>query len=125
MMMLYAIDVQIIFTTISQWRMEYAIYRTELFTEDVKKLLDEDEYHKLQVFMAQHPDCGDVIQETGRLRKMRWGARGKGKRSGVRIIYFHRSQRYEIRLLLIYQKGIKDDLTPQEKAVLRMLNERW
>ncbi|HFE6523781.1 TPA: type II toxin-antitoxin system RelE/ParE family toxin, partial [Salmonella enterica subsp. enterica serovar Newport] len=47
------------------------------------------------------------------------------KRSGVRIIYFHRSQRYEIRLLLIYQKGIKDDLTPQEKAVLRMLNERW
>ncbi|MGP3493344.1 type II toxin-antitoxin system RelE/ParE family toxin, partial [Salmonella enterica subsp. enterica serovar Dublin] len=28
---------------------------TELFTEDVKKLLDEDEYHKLQVFMAQHP----------------------------------------------------------------------
>ncbi|APQ83013.1 hypothetical protein SEETMRM10961_20710 [Salmonella enterica subsp. enterica serovar Typhimurium] len=56
---------------------------------------------------------------------MRWGARGKGKRSGVRIIYFHRSQRYEIRLLLIYQKGIKDDLTPQEKAVLRMLSERW
>ncbi|EBJ4942982.1 type II toxin-antitoxin system RelE/ParE family toxin [Salmonella enterica] len=98
---------------------------TELFTEDVKKLLDEDEYHKLQVFMAQHPDCGDIIQETGGLRKMRWGSRGKGKRSGVRIIYFHRSQRYEIRLLLIYQKGIKDDLTPQEKAVLRMLNERW
>ncbi|EDF7430794.1 type II toxin-antitoxin system RelE/ParE family toxin [Salmonella enterica] len=92
---------------------------TELFTEDVKKLLDDDEYHKLQVFMAH------VIQETGGLRKMRWGARGKGKRSGVRIIYFHRSQRYEIRLLLIYQKGIKDDLTPQEKAVLRMLNERW
>ncbi|ENS3375018.1 type II toxin-antitoxin system RelE/ParE family toxin, partial [Salmonella enterica] len=49
---------------------------TELFTEDVKKLLDDDEYHKLQVFMAQHPDCGDVIQETGGLRKMRWGARG-------------------------------------------------
>lgn len=45
---------------------------TELFTEDVKKLLDDDEYHKLQVFMAQHPDCGDVIQETGGLRKMRW-----------------------------------------------------
>lgn len=50
---------------------------TELFTEDVKKLLDDDEYHKLQVFMAQHPDCGDVIQETGGLRKMRWEREAK------------------------------------------------
>lgn len=74
--------------------------------------------------MAQHPDCGDVIQETGGLRKMRWGARGKGKRSGVRIIYFHRSQRYEIRLLLIYQKALKM-IHAAGKAVLRMLNERW
>lgn len=61
---------------------------TELFTEDVKKLLDDDEYHKLQVVMAQHPDCGDVIQETGGLRKMRWGARGKGKRSACELSIF-------------------------------------
>ncbi|MGS9064459.1 type II toxin-antitoxin system RelE/ParE family toxin, partial [Salmonella enterica subsp. enterica serovar Infantis] len=57
---------------------------TELFPEDVNKLLDDDEYPKLQVFMAQHPDCGAVIQETGGLRPMRWGARGNGTRSGVR-----------------------------------------
>ena len=98
---------------------------TEFFTEDVRKLLDDGEYHRLQLFMAQHPDCGVLIQDTGGLRKIRWRSRGKGKRSGVRIIYFYQSHKFETRLLLIYQKGIKDDITPQEKAILRMLNERW
>ncbi|EBR7577408.1 type II toxin-antitoxin system RelE/ParE family toxin [Salmonella enterica] len=98
---------------------------TEIFTEDVKNLLDDDEYHRLQLFLAIRPDSGDLIQDAGGLRKVRWGVRGRGKRSGVRIIYFYRVSRSEIRLLLIYKKGIKDDLTAQEKAVLRMLNERW
>ncbi|VUS25789.1 type II toxin-antitoxin system RelE/ParE family toxin [Klebsiella spallanzanii] len=98
---------------------------TEIFTEDVKKLLDDDEYHRFQMFLAIQPEGGDLISETGGLRKIQWGARGKGKRGGTRVIYFYQSRKSEIRLLLIYQKGIKDDLTPQEKAVLRMLNERW
>ncbi|EAT3904842.1 type II toxin-antitoxin system RelE/ParE family toxin [Salmonella enterica] len=98
---------------------------TEIFTEDVKNLLDDDEYHRLQFFLVIQPDSGDLIQDAGGLRKVRWGVRGRGKRSGIRIIYFYRVSRSEIRLLLIYKKGIKDDLTAQEKAVLRMLNERW
>ncbi|ELZ2409177.1 type II toxin-antitoxin system RelE/ParE family toxin [Salmonella enterica] len=98
---------------------------TEIFTEDVKNLLDDDEYHRLQFFLVIQPDSGDLIQDAGGLRKVRWGVRGRGKRSGVRIIYFYRVSRSEIRLLLIYKKVIKDDLTAQEKAVLRMLNERW
>ncbi|ECC1744495.1 type II toxin-antitoxin system RelE/ParE family toxin [Salmonella enterica] len=98
---------------------------TEIFTEDVKDLLDDDEYHRLQLFLAVQPESGDLIQDSGGLRKVRWGVQGRGKRSGVRIIYFYRVSRSEIRLLLIYKKGIKDDVTAQEKAVLRMLNERW
>ncbi|EAB6843615.1 type II toxin-antitoxin system RelE/ParE family toxin [Salmonella enterica subsp. salamae] len=98
---------------------------TEICTEDVKDLLDDDEYHRLQLFLAVQPESGDLIQDSGGLRKIRWGVRGRGKRSGVRIIYFYRASRSEIRLLLIYKKGLKDDLTVQEKAVLRMLNERW
>ena len=51
------------------------------------------------------------------------GLRRKGgKRAGVRVIYFHQVKHYEIRLLLIYRKGIKDDLSPLEKAMLRLLN---
>jgi hypothetical protein len=59
------------------------------------------------------------------LRKIRWVAHGKGKRGGVRVIYFHVSARQQIRMLLIYRKGVKDDLTASEKKVLRALNEGW
>ncbi|EDS5054760.1 type II toxin-antitoxin system RelE/ParE family toxin, partial [Salmonella enterica] len=42
---------------------------TEIFTEDVKNLLDDDEYHRLQLFLAIQPDSGDLIQDAGGLRK--------------------------------------------------------
>ena len=83
---------------------------TEIFTEDVQKLLNDDEFSRFQFFLALNPDYGEVIPETG---------------AGVRVIYFHQVKHYEIRLLLIYRKGIKDDLSPQEKAMLRLLNTRW
>jgi len=98
---------------------------TDIFTEDVKKLMDDGEYHKLQVFLATQPDYGDLIQNTGGLRKIRWLAGGKGKRGGVRVIYFHRTRELEIRLLLIYRKGIKDDLSTSEKALLKKMIEGW
>jgi mRNA-degrading endonuclease RelE of RelBE toxin-antitoxin system len=96
---------------------------TPIFTEDVTKLLSEDEYRALQNSLAESPDSGDVIQGTGGLRKVRWGAQGKGKRGGVRVIYYHIVSAYQIRLILIYQKGIKDDLTEDEKKVLSELNK--
>lgn len=98
---------------------------TDIFTEDVKKLLDDDDYHKLQVFLATQPDYGDLIQNTGGLRKIRWLSGGRGKRGGVRVIYFHRTREFEIRLLLIYRKGIKDDLSANEKTILKKIIERW
>ena len=98
---------------------------TDIFTEDVKTLLDDDEYHKLQVFLATQPDYGDLSQNTGGLRKIRWLSGGRGKRGGVRVIYFHRTREFEIRLLLIYRKGIKDDLSAGEKAILKKMIERW
>ncbi|EMX1426405.1 type II toxin-antitoxin system RelE/ParE family toxin [Escherichia coli] len=98
---------------------------TEIFLEDVQKLLNDDEFSRFQFFLALNPDYGEVIPETGGLRKVRWVSGEKGKRAGVRVIYFHQVKHYEIRLLLIYRKGIKDDLSPQEKAMLRLLNTRW
>jgi hypothetical protein len=41
------------------------------------------------------------------------------------VIYYHVVAQSQIRMILIYRKGIKDDLTPKEKAVLRRLNEEW
>ncbi|MDX7992979.1 type II toxin-antitoxin system RelE/ParE family toxin, partial [Xenorhabdus littoralis] len=98
---------------------------TLIFTEDCKDLLSDDEYREFQQYLADNPAAGDVIQHTGGLRKTRWSSGGKGKRGGVRVIYYHKVDASHIRLLLIYKKGIKDDLSESEKKVLRTLNEGW
>ena len=77
------------------------------------------------IWSASQPDAGDVITGTGGLRKIRWTSVGKGKRGGSRVIYFHAVAQSQIRMLLIYRKGIKDDLTPKEKSVLRKINAEW
>lgn len=96
-----------------------------IFTADVKELLNDDEYAGLQRYLASRPDAGDLITQTGGLRKVRWVTEGRGKRGGTRVIYYHVVARSQIRMILIYRKGIKDNLTPKEKAVLRKLNEDW
>jgi len=68
---------------------------------------------------------GDVIQGTGGLRKVRWPVEGRGKRGGVRVIYYHVVARAQCRMLLAYRKGVKDDLTAAEKKIIRKLNENW
>ena len=98
---------------------------TPIFTEDLKGLLSDDEFSEFQKFLTNNPAAGDVIQQTGGLRKVRWAANGKGKRGGVRVIYYHITADCQIRLLYIYRKGVQDDLTEEQKKILRKLNERW
>jgi hypothetical protein len=96
-----------------------------VFSRQVIELLSDEDYSELQQFLLSQPDAGDVIQGTGGLRKVRWAIAGKGKRGGARVIYFHASKHQQIRMLLIYRKGIKDELSAAEKKVLRSLNENW
>lgn len=79
-----------------------------VFSADLLELLSDDEYSAFQRYLIANPDAGDVIQGTGGLRKVRWAAGGKGKSGGVRMIYFHVDELEQIRLLLIYKKGIKE-----------------
>ena len=96
-----------------------------VFTKQVRELLSDETYAEFQQYLAQCPEAGDVIQDTGGLRKVRWAMPGRGKSGGVRVIYYHVSAQRQVRLLLIYRKGLKDDLTPEEKKVLRKLNQDW
>jgi hypothetical protein len=96
-----------------------------VFTRQVQELLTDEAYAQLQEHLAVHPRAGSVIQDTGGLRKVRWSVAGGGKRGGVRVIYFHAVTQVQIRLLLIYAKGVKDDLSAAEKKVLRKLNQDW
>lgn len=98
---------------------------TQIFTEDVKELLSDEEYSAFQQHLANDPDAGALITHTGGLRKVRWAVKDTGKRGGVRVIYYHVTAGAQIRLILIYKKGIKDSLSEAEKTALRKLNERW
>jgi len=90
---------------------------TPVFTAQVKELLSDEAYAAFQQYLAANPEAGDVIKDTGGLRKVRWAVQGRGKSGGVRVIYFHVSANFQIRLLLIYRKGIKDDLQPTRKRL--------
>lgn len=98
---------------------------TPIFTADVRALLGDDEYAALQQHLVVQPNAGAVIAGTGGLRKIRWTTAGRGKRGGTRAIYYHVVAQAQIRMILIYRKGVKDDLTPREKAELRKINSEW
>jgi hypothetical protein len=83
---------------------------TPLFTKLVGGYLDDLEYEALQRALARNPELGDVIPGSGGIRKVRWAVRGRGKRGGVRVIYFVRSQLGVIWMLTIYAKSEAQDI---------------
>lgn len=96
---------------------------TAIFTRDVMALLTDEEYAELQGVLIIQPEAGDVIPGTGGLRKLRWSQkrRGKGKRGGVRVIYYWYVSGSLIYMLLAYSKDDQDDLTTAEKRLLARL----
>jgi hypothetical protein len=91
------------------------------FTELHTRYMDDDAYRALQSRLAEAPDAGDVIPGTGGFRKIRWAApaRGKGKRGGLRVIYYYFPDDDQIWLVTLHGKGEVADLTPAEKRQLK------
>lgn len=98
---------------------------TPIFTRRLRDLLSDDSYAEFQRQLADRPDMGDVIEGTGGIRKVRVSSSGHGKRGGSRVIYYHFTVASQIALLLIYPKNEKDDLTADERKVLKQIIERW
>jgi hypothetical protein len=91
------------------------------FTRHVHEYLDDDRYRALQAALAANPNLGDVMQGAGGFRKMRWAdpRRGKGRRGGLRIIYFYFESDQQIWLMALYGKDQASDLTAREKKALK------
>lgn len=70
-----------------------------------------------------NPEAGDPIEGGGGLRKLRFGdpRRGKGKRGGLRVIYYYWTAGPEFWLLTLYDKDEMTDLTSAQRALLREL----
>ena len=73
------------------------------------------------VYLINHPDAGEVIPGSGGARKLRWAAKGKGKRGGARIIYVYVVIAARIYLMRCYAKNVQTDLTADEKKQLRQI----
>ena len=83
---------------------------TPLFTRLVQEYLSDDEYALLQRALMADPQIGGVIPGSGGVRKMRWRVAGRGKRGGIRIIYFLRLAQGQIWLLTLYAKNVTDTI---------------
>ena len=83
---------------------------TPLFTRLVQEYLSDDEYALLQRASIADPRIGDVIPGSGGVRKMRWRVASRGKRGGIRIIYFLRLAQGQIWLLTLYAKNVTDTI---------------
>jgi len=83
---------------------------TKLFTRLVQEYLSDDEYSALQQSLLTNPEAGAVITGSGGVRKLRWGVTGRGKRGGVRVIYYLRSRLGQVWMLTLYAKNVSENI---------------
>ncbi|MFY9747644.1 MAG: hypothetical protein WA891_01475 [Acidobacteriaceae bacterium] len=97
------------------------IIETPAFTRYVDEYLDDEQYRALQTALANDPEAGDVMPGTGGFRKMRWAdpGRGKGRRGGLRVIYYYFEMDQQIWMMTIYGKNEAADLSAGEKKALK------
>lgn len=79
-------------TPMAYIKIAIVIIETSIFTRRLKELMSDEEYKELQQALIRRPDMGNIIQNTGGLRKVRWKLEGKSKRGGVRVIYYWMSR---------------------------------
>ena len=105
-------------------RMRRIFVETTGFTKELTKISNGTELLQwIQNALLSNLEAGDVIQGTGGIRKVRFPdpSRQKGSRGGLRILYLDLPEQEIVFLLVVYSKGTKDDISPQEKKQLRQL----
>jgi mRNA-degrading endonuclease RelE of RelBE toxin-antitoxin system len=95
-----------------------AVVETEEFLADVKGVLSEAEHDALILYVALHPEAGDLIPQTGGLRKLRWAAKARGKRGGSRVIYYFHDVQVPLFLMAIFAKNVQTDLSARQRNTL-------
>jgi hypothetical protein len=101
--------------------MEAVFIELPAFERHREQYLDDDSFRTLQVSLMVNPEAGGPIPGTGGLRKLRFGdvRRGKGKRGGLRVIYYYWTGGPEFWLFTLYDKDEMDDLTPKQREMLK------
>lgn len=102
-------------------RVRLTFCETSVFTRQITGLLSDDELNALQWVLMAKPDRGDLIRGSGGLRKIRWAGSGRGKRGGLRVIYYWHVPGSTILFLLAYPKNEQDDLTTAQLKALKSI----
>ncbi len=105
------------------------VVETKAFTGRAKGRMSAAEVDRAIEVIARDPLCGDLIQGTGGIRKVRFAVKGQGKRGGVRIVYYYYNESIPVFLLTVFAKNEKADLTRAERnapgKVARALRESY
>ena len=89
----------------------YSFIETKLFSRLVSDYLTDEDYAKLQNTLINDPDAGDLISGSGGVRKLRWRVTGRGKRGGIRVIYYSRLRQGKIWMLTLYAKNVMENIS--------------
>ena len=103
--------------------MRFVFRETSVFTRQLTELLADDELNALQWALMADPEKGDLIRGSSGLRKLRWAGSGRGKRGGLRIIYYWHVPGSIILFLLAYSKNEQDNLTAAQLKFLKSIIE--
>ena len=95
------------------------VIESPIFTKYWPDYWSHDEHGEFMAFIAGNPEAGDVVAGSGGCRKVRWGAGGKGKRGGVRIITSALAEDGQVWLLIGYTKAKFDNLPTEFLVTLR------
>ena len=97
------------------------VVETDGFAKDARKIFTEDELGALHQHLGTLRELGNIISGSGGLRKARWSALNKGKRSGARVIYYYGGDHMPLFMIAIYTKSEKSDMTKAELKVATKL----
>ena len=109
-----------------EWRIlrSMQVFVTGTYERAVRKLISEGARREMEVAIVADPDGAPIIRGTGGIRKLCWAGSGRGKRGGIRAIYFHHAGPGDIYLLTAYAKAERDDLTSTDRKALSRLVAR-
>ena len=97
------------------------VAETKAFSDDIDAMLSPAERDAVIAGIASDPDGGDLIPDSGGLRKRRIPLPGRGKQGGARVVTLYLGERFPVYAVFVYAKNERADLSPQQKRVLTRL----
>lgn len=91
------------------------------FIKSSEKIMSEEEVNNLIFTLSQNPKAGNIIPNTGGLRKFRYKINNnKGKSGGSRVIYYYHNNNNPLLLLFTYPKSKSANLTKEQEKILKI-----